>query len=85
MQAADALAWALHRNGRDTEALDHATNATRLGWRNAAFLYHRGVIHHALGDDKQARHDLAEALGINPHFDVLQAPIARQLLTSLGG
>jgi tetratricopeptide (TPR) repeat protein len=83
--AADALAWALHRNGRDTEALEHAMTATRLGWRNATFYYHRGVILEALGDRDRARRDLSTALRINPNFDVIQAPIARTLLDSLGG
>ncbi|BCB78649.1 tetratricopeptide repeat protein [Phytohabitans flavus] len=83
--AADALAWALHRNGRDTEALEYATTATSLGWRNATFYYHRGVIHETLGHRAQARRDLSTALAINPHFDVLQAPIARIVLDALGG
>ncbi|MFF0372653.1 tetratricopeptide repeat protein [Micromonospora sp. NPDC005087] len=82
---ADALAWALHRNGRDAEALDYSLQATRLGWRNATFYYHRAVIRHALGDREQARDDLSLAMRINPHFDVVQAPIARRLLVSLGG
>ncbi|MFB9444091.1 tetratricopeptide repeat protein [Dactylosporangium vinaceum] len=82
---ADALAWALHRNGQDTEALTYATKATALGWRNATFLYHRGAIEHALGNDADARRDLADALAVNPHFDALQAPAAQQLLTSIGG
>jgi tetratricopeptide (TPR) repeat protein len=81
---ADALAWALHRAGHDAEALDYARNATRLGWRNATFLYHRGAIQEALGNKEQARRDLTDALAINPHFDIRQAPIARQSLTSLG-
>lgn len=83
--AADALAWALHRNGRDTEALEHSMTATALGWRNATFYYHRGVIHEALGDHGWARRDLSTALRINPYFDIVQAPIARKLLDSLGG
>ncbi|WP_406077036.1 tetratricopeptide repeat protein [Micromonospora sp. NBC_00858] len=82
---ADALAWALHRNGRDAEALDYSLQATRLGWRNATFYYHRGVIRHALGDRDHAREDLSLAMTINPHFDVVQAPIARRLLDILGG
>lgn len=82
---ADALAWALHRNGQDREALQYAMQTTALGWNNATFLYHRGAIHHALGDTVQARRDLSAALAINPHFDPLQAPVARQLLDTLGG
>jgi len=81
---ADALGWALHRTGQDAEALTYARQATALGWRNATFLYHRGVIQHALGDDVQARRDLTDALTLNPSFDALQAPQARQLLSSLG-
>jgi tetratricopeptide (TPR) repeat protein len=83
--AADAFAWALHRNGRDTQALSYATTATGLGWRNATFLYHRGTIEASLGQTDRARTDLTDALSINPHFDILQAPVARQLLASLGG
>ncbi len=82
--AADALAWALHRNGQHTQALSYATTATSLGWRNATFLYHRGAIEASLGQTDQARTDLNDALRINPNFDILQAPAARQLLTSLG-
>jgi tetratricopeptide (TPR) repeat protein len=85
VMAADALAWALHRNGRHEEALTYATTATRLGWRNATFLYHRGAIEAALGKTGPARADINNALTINPHFDVLQVPVARRLLASLGG
>ena len=83
--AADALAWALYRNGQHTQALTYSTTATSLGWRNATFLYHRGAIEASLGQIDQARTDLNDALTINPHFDIVQAPAARQLLTSLGG
>ncbi|GAA1889628.1 tetratricopeptide repeat protein [Asanoa iriomotensis] len=83
--AADTLAWALHRNGRDEEALPHADAAVNLGWRNAALYYHRGAILAALGDREKARADLTTAMAINPHFDPLQAPAARTLLDTLGG
>ncbi|WP_324275383.1 hypothetical protein [Blastococcus brunescens] len=81
----DALAWALHAAGRDAEALPHAQQATALGGRNALFLYHRGVIEAALGQDDQARTSLAEALETNPYFSPLHAPRAEELLGSLGG
>ncbi len=57
--------------------------ATELGWRNAVFYYHRGAIEAGLGHVDQARADLQTALQINPHFDLLQAPAARQLLTTV--
>ncbi|MDQ6874249.1 MAG: hypothetical protein M3042_04175 [Actinomycetota bacterium] len=82
---ADALAWALHKNGRNSEALRLAAIANRLGWRNATFAYHRGMIESALGQRAAARVDLTEALRINPNFSFLQAPIARRALASLTG
>lgn len=82
---ADALAWALHRAGHDQEALGYAEKADRLGWKNATFAYHRGMIELALGHQDQARAQLSRALKINPHFSVLQAPAARRALIRAGG
>ncbi|PYC76267.1 hypothetical protein C7C46_22580 [Streptomyces tateyamensis] len=82
---ADALAWALHRQGADTEALDLAHQAQHTGWPNALFAYHRGEIEHALGRDAAARDDLTEALHDDPYFNPLQAPRARADLTALTG
>lgn len=80
---ADAMAWALHVNGRDAEALTYADRAGALGWRNATFAYHRGMILASLGMRVQAQDQLAEALAINPHFSPLHAPRARATLTDL--
>ncbi len=82
---ADALAWALHVNGRDAEALKHARDAVRLGARNALLYYHLGMIESALGQRDAARTHLDQALKINPHFSVRHAPLARTALASLGG
>ncbi|MCX4659080.1 tetratricopeptide repeat protein [Streptomyces uncialis] len=76
----DAQAWALHRAGREDEALDHADRALALGTRSALFHYHRAVIHHALGNTAAARRDLTTALGTEPRFHPLHAPVARALL-----
>ncbi|MFJ2819346.1 hypothetical protein ACIQOU_30195 [Streptomyces sp. NPDC091279] len=76
----DACAWALHRAGRDREALRQADLALALGTRSALFRYHRAVIHHALGDDAAAGADLTTALRTEPHFHPLHAPEARALL-----
>ncbi len=48
IHVADALAWALHVNGKDREALGYAKIATRLGTRDARILFHRGAIEAAL-------------------------------------
>ncbi|MBW8483151.1 tetratricopeptide repeat protein [Actinomadura parmotrematis] len=74
---ADALAWALHLNGRDAEALRYAEQATRLGWRNALFYRHRGDIKAALGDRAGAARDRATARDINPHLDLTIPAIGR--------
>ncbi len=85
IQVADALAWQLHANGRDREALEYADRALALGTRNASFHYHRAVIEEALGRRDAARADLAAALDINPSFSVLWSGHAADLLASLGG
>ncbi|MFF0449161.1 tetratricopeptide repeat protein [Streptomyces sp. NPDC004609] len=80
VHTADALAWALHRAGRPKEALPYAGKATATGYRNAAFLYHRGMIEHAAGDRAAARRTLTEALRLNPAFSPLGAAEARRVL-----
>ncbi|MFE2270756.1 tetratricopeptide repeat protein [Streptomyces lavendulae] len=76
----DAYAWALHRAGRDGEALDESDQALALGTRSALFRYHRGAIHQALGDTTAARGDLRQALATDPSFHPLHAPEARAAL-----
>ncbi|MDX3454844.1 hypothetical protein PV396_23370 [Streptomyces sp. ME02-8801-2C] len=83
VHTADALAWALHVNGKDEEALPYARRATATGYRNASFLYHRGMIEQATGHAKEARASLAAALELNPGFSPLGARKARTALKSL--
>jgi tetratricopeptide (TPR) repeat protein len=84
ISAADALAWQLHANGRDAEALPLADDALRLGTGSALFHFHRGVIELGLHEVDGARADLQRALSLNPHFSLLHAPEAARLLESLG-
>lgn len=83
VHTADALAWALHVNGRDEEALRYARRATATGYRNAVFLYHRGMIEKAAGHDRAARGSLTAALELNPGFSPLGARAARTALNDL--
>ncbi|CAM5505669.1 Lipopolysaccharide assembly protein B [Streptomyces hirsutus] len=83
VHTADALAWALHRSGRSEEALPHARRATATGYRNAAFLHHRGMIERATGHDGDARRSLTAALELNPGFSPLGAREARAALDEL--
>ena len=80
---ADALAWALHLNGRHEEALAFADRAVSTGWHNAGFLYHRGMVLAALDRRAEAAAALREALQINPHFSFTDAPRARAALDGL--
>jgi len=81
----DAHAWALHRNGRDDEALVAIGKALELDTPDALFLFHSGEIKRALGDLDGARADLERALEINPFFDPLDVPIAEASLAELTG
>ncbi|MFG2003663.1 tetratricopeptide repeat protein [Spirillospora sp. NPDC048911] len=83
IHVADALAWALHANGQDKEALGYARQAARTGYRSATFRYHLGVIEKSLGRRADARRDLKAALALNPHFSDLHAPLARKALKEL--
>ncbi|MFE9769037.1 tetratricopeptide repeat protein [Streptomyces sp. NPDC005808] len=80
VHTADALAWALHVNGRDAEALPYAREATATGYRNASFLYHRGMIERATGHEKEAGASLEAALDLNPGFSPLGTTEARKAL-----
>ena len=83
VHTADALAWALHVNGKDAEALPYAQQATATGYGNASFLYHRGMIERATRHAKDARASLTAALRLNPGFSPLGAREARKAIKDL--
>ncbi|WP_420032835.1 hypothetical protein ACN2WE_09035 [Streptomyces sp. cg28] len=76
VHTADALGWALHRNGRDREALPYVRFATRTGFRDASFFFHRGAV--ARGAERRTW--LTKALRCDPAFSPLGAAEARRLL-----
>jgi len=79
----DALAWALYKNGKLTEAATASEQAMRFGTRDALLLFHAGMIAERLGQREQARGELSEALQINPHFHLVYADQAQQRLAEL--
>jgi tetratricopeptide (TPR) repeat protein len=85
VRAADAVAWALHRLGRDRDALTHVKDALRLGSIDPILRYHAGAIEAALGDTAAARRDLGRALATDPGFSATGAAEARRLLDALPG
>lgn len=83
VRAADALAWALHRLGRDEEARTRSDEALRLGSRDPLLRYHAGAIAAALGDVAGARRELSLAVETDPGFSATGAAEARRILESL--
>ena len=81
--AADALAWALYKNGRFEDADAYAREAIASGALEAGFGYHAGLIRLALGDETGARELLGQAIALNPRFSPLHADEAKTLLDSL--
>ncbi|HLO15526.1 MAG TPA: tetratricopeptide repeat protein [Anaerolineales bacterium] len=81
--AYDTYAWALYKNNHYSQAAEMIKQAMELGTHDAMLYYHAGMIYRALGEDKQAEQLLSQALAINPHFDLIQAPIARQTLIDI--
>jgi tetratricopeptide (TPR) repeat protein len=83
VQAADAVAWALHRLGRDDEARELSDEALRLGSRDPLLRFHAGAIEAALGSDEDARSNLTMALTTDAGFSATGAAEAIRLLAAL--
>lgn len=79
----DARAWALHRAGRDAEALEVMDAALDSGYRSARFHFHAGMISAALGNTGRAIDELTKALSINPYFHPLESIEAQTTLDQL--
>jgi hypothetical protein len=76
----DALAWALARAGKCSEALPYADRSLRLGTRDALLYFHRGYIAGCAGNQSAMRDWYERALELSPHFSVRWAPVARRIL-----
>jgi tetratricopeptide (TPR) repeat protein len=83
IHGADVLAWALYKTGNYEEARQYSEEELQLGTKDALKHFHAGMIALKLGDKPQAREYLEHALAINPHFSVLYADEAREILDSL--
>jgi tetratricopeptide (TPR) repeat protein len=79
----DAIAWALYKNNRLTDAAKASQKALQYGTRDSLLLFHAGMIAEAMGQPEQAQTELEEALQINPHFHLIYAKLAQQRLTAL--
>lgn len=81
IHAYDALAWALFKDGRYEAAATVMDQALKLGTAEAALHFHAGMIYHALNQSEQAAFHLNTALALNPYFHVLDAALAREILS----
>jgi tetratricopeptide (TPR) repeat protein len=77
----EALAWALHANGRHAEARRTIEEALAVGIREPAMLYRAAAIAEGAGDLRAAQAYAAQSLRLGPHNE-LAAP-ARELLARL--
>jgi tetratricopeptide (TPR) repeat protein len=74
----DAYAWALHVNGRDSEARKQIEMALAVGIRDARMLRHAGEIELGAGDRAMAIHYLRESEELNaPGSSQARALLAR--------
>ena len=80
---ADALAWTLYKKGQLTDAKAAITNAMNLKSNDARILYHAGMIEKDLGNQKEAKQLLEQALKLNPRFDLIQSENAEKALSEL--
>jgi tetratricopeptide (TPR) repeat protein len=78
----DALAWALHVNGKNKEAQEQIDAVLAVGIRDAQIFFHAGRIALKLKDRITSVHYLKRTLETNPVSDISDA--ARRELSRLG-
>ena len=80
----DAYAWALHVNGRDTEAKQSVEAALKVGIQDAKFFHHAGLIELTAGDKKAATEYLQKSAAIKSSVSD-QARVTLASLTATPG
>ncbi len=76
----DALAWALYRTGKLSDAKASITKARRLGTPDARLMFHEGAIRMASGEGAKGAELIKAALKKNPAFDATGVREANALL-----
>lgn len=80
---ADALSWALYKNGKLTETSSYTKEALRIWENDPLILYHQGMIALGLGNKTDAKKYLEKALSLHPYFSLLDSKKARDSLMTL--
>ena len=81
---ADALAWALYRSSRVSDALPYVEEALRLGSLSAQLHVHAALIYDAAGDAGAAARELTVAFEQSPWFTLTLRTEASDLGDRLG-
>ncbi len=81
---ADTLAWVYFKNGDQPHAIEAIKRALSQKTQDAEIHFHAGMIAAKFGDRVSAQNHLQLALSLNPHFSILQAPVAVATLEQLG-
>ena len=84
LSEADTLAWVYFKNGDQPRAIEAIKRALSQKTQDAEIHFHAGMIAAKFGDRVSAQNHLQTALSINPHFSLLQAPVAVATLHKLG-
>jgi Flp pilus assembly protein TadD len=82
-QVADTIGWIYYRKQLPTLAVPRFERAVEIDPKNAAFEFHLGLAHAAVGDAAKARLHLQKALTLDPGFE--GAAEARTVLQRLKG
>ncbi len=80
---ADTLAWVYYKNGMLPQAIAAMKTALSQKTPDPEIHYHAGMIASAYGDLTSARKHLKQAIAMNPHFSLIQAPLAVEALQQL--
>ena len=81
--SADTLAWVYYKNGDQPRAIEAIKIALAQKTPDAEIHYHAAMIAARFGDKASALNHLRIAVGLNPQFNVLGAPIAAATLQKL--
>jgi tetratricopeptide (TPR) repeat protein len=81
---ADAMAWALHRDGRSVDAVPYAEQAVAHGAPDPSLRVHAAAVFAEVGEPERAREVLSTATATGGWLAPSLHPIADQLATDLG-
>ena len=82
--SADALGWALYRDGRVAQAWEFVQKSVGLGTRDPRPLFRAAQVARAVGYENQAKALLTRALATDPNWNPVDAPRAARMLDRIG-